>query len=262
MLAPARDRCCPCVRQLAQHRRGVLAHPRRAWCRASPSPACASGQCSSRTRPARETLGSQCGSVGLAADLVQRQQPMEAVERRVLDRLRHQRPGQLLQARSTVAAGPRRSSAQAVLEAGQGGRAGRGPLAAPARSNASASTPDRSRSRSSRHRCGRPGRPPEGVAERRPPSPSASAERRDRRASAASSPANSSLPAPRPWPPRRCRRSPRRSVKRSPARPARPAPAGDEQAQDLVHELVAGGAGHRPVRWQPLVADQDLLDQT
>ena len=35
----------------------------------------------------------------------------------------------------------------------------------------------------------------------------------------------------------------------------------DQQAQHLVGELVAGGAGDRPVGGQPLLADQDLLDQ-
>ena len=33
----------------------------------------------------------------------------------------------------------------------------------------------------------------------------------------------------------------------------------DEHAQDLVHELVAGGAGHRPILRQALLTDQDLL---
>jgi hypothetical protein len=46
---------------------------------------------------AMEGLDGREGAAGLAADLVQRQQRHPAVERGVLERLRHQRAGQLLQ---------------------------------------------------------------------------------------------------------------------------------------------------------------------
>ena len=95
---PSRDRALPRAGQSPTARSAARARPRRAWCRASPSPTAPAGQLPlplGHPVVHRRRIEAELRRIG--ADLVQREQPVVDVERRVLDALRRDRAGDLLE---------------------------------------------------------------------------------------------------------------------------------------------------------------------
>ena len=80
-------------------RAGGRVHPRHAWCHASPTSVSACGQACARSLLGVEFRQRDAEPAGLAADLVERQEPDIAIEQRILEALGHDRAGQLLEPR-------------------------------------------------------------------------------------------------------------------------------------------------------------------
>ena len=199
---------------------------------------------SSRSSAARwNSSGREREAAGVAADLVQRGEPEPAVERGVLDALRHHRRRSSAASATTnsSSSGERSPSSRTTRRRSSGSDGAR--LAGPRRST----RPSRAR-----RTCGR--------RAARPPPPRA--RRAGRARGAARTPARTSSAPPRASP----RARPRRTCRRSPVSSAYSSvsgssPAGStKSAVDVVRELVAGRALDRPVRAQRLARLEDLLD--